>query len=153
MDPASRATRTTTGYSRGFLLTLAISLVGTMSSGLVAPILPRFAESELGGGLLAGPRVDSAGRRVTAVAGLALAFVGALMLIPADSVGLTVLARSVFGAGAGVAAAATITWAVDQVPPDRRGRALSVFGLTVWIGLSVGPQLGQAIFDASGFAA
>jgi len=159
-------------FPRGFFLVLAVSLVGTMSSGLVVPVLPRFAESELSGGdtlvgfvvalapgfslvggLLAGPWVDRSGRRVIAIAGLAVAAAGALLLIPANGVVLTALARSVFGAGAGAAAAATITWAVDQAPPDRRGRALSVFGMTVWIGLSAGPQLGQAIFDAAGYRA
>jgi MFS family permease len=159
-------------YPRAFVLALAISLVGTMSNGLVTPILPVFVEDRLGGGdtlvglvvalapafslcggLLAGPYIDGAGRRVTATAGLSIALIGALILIVADSVAITVLARSVFGVGAGITAAATITWAVDQVPPDRRGRALSVFGLTVWIGLSAGPQVGQALFDAAGFVA
>lgn len=160
------------GLSRGFLLVATISLLGSMSSGLVIPVLPVFARGELGGdetlvglivslapgvslvgGLLAGPRVDQRGRRVTAIVGLAVAVVGALLLVPADGVLLTVVARSLYGAGAGVAAAATITWAVDQVAVERRGRALSVFGMTVWIGLSVGPQLGQAIHDLAGFRA
>jgi MFS family permease len=136
------------------------------------PVLPLFVESELDGGerliglivslaptfslvaaLLAGPYVDRAGRRVTAIAGLSVAVVGALLLIPADGVILTALARSILGAGSGAAAAATITWAVDQVAPDQHGRALSVFGMTVWIGLSAGPQIGQAIYEAAGFSA
>jgi predicted MFS family arabinose efflux permease len=90
---------------------------------------------------------------VTAIAGLSVAVAGALLLVPADGVALTIAARAVYGLGTGIAAAATITWAVDQVPAERRGRALSVFGMTVWIGLSAGPQLGQAIFDAAGYAA
>ncbi|HET8757221.1 MAG TPA: MFS transporter [Solirubrobacteraceae bacterium] len=151
---------------------LAISLAGTMSSGVVVPVLPLFVKDELGGGeqlvglivslaptfsliaaLLAGPYVDRAGRRVTAIAGLSVAVFGALLLIPADGVVLTALARSILGAGTGAAAAATITWAVDHVRPDRHGRALSVFGMTVWVGLSAGPQLGQAIYEAAGFSA
>jgi MFS family permease len=159
-------------FSGGFYVVLAISLAGTMSSGVVVPVLPLFVESELSGGerlvglivslapglslvaaLLAGPYVDRAGRRVTAIAGLSVAVVGALLLIPADGVLLTGLARSICGAGSGAAAAATITWAVDQVSPSIHGRALSVFGLTVWIGLSAGPLLGQAIYEAAGFQA
>jgi MFS family permease len=157
-------------FPGGFYVVLAISLAGTMSSGIVVPVLPLFVEGELGGGerlvglivslapgmslvaaLLAGPYVDRAGRRVTAIAGLSVALVGALLLIPADGVLLTVIARSVFGAGGGAAAAATITWAVDHVSPTSHGRALSVFGMTVWIGLSAGPQVGQAIYEAAGF--
>jgi MFS family permease len=157
-------------FSGGFYVVLAISLAGTMSSGVVVPVLPLFVAGELDGGerlvglivalapalslfaaLLAGPYVDRAGRRVTAIAGLSVALAGALLLIPAESVLLTALARSIFGAGAGAAAAATITWAVDHVRASDHGRALSVFGMTVWIGLSAGPQLGQAIYDAAGF--
>ena len=157
-------------FSGGFYVVLAISLAGTMSSGVVVPVLPLFVEGELGGGerlvgaivalapgislvaaLLAGPYVDRAGRRITAIAGLSVALAGALLLIPADGVLLTALARGIFGAGSGAAAAATITWAVDQVSPAIHGRALSIFGMTVWIGLSAGPQLGQAIYETAGF--
>lgn len=158
-------------FTGGFYVVLAISLAGTMSSGVVVPVLPLFVKGELAGGerlvglivslapslslvaaLLAGPYVDRAGRRVTAIAGLSVALLGALLLIPADGVVLTALARSVFGAGSGAAAAATITWAVDHVPVADHGRALSVFGMTVWIGLSAGPQIGQAIYEAAGFS-
>lgn len=159
-------------FSGGFYAVLAISLAGTMSSGVVVPVLPLFVEGELDGGerliglivslaptfsllggLLAGPYVDRTGRRVTAIAGLSVAVLGALLLVPADGVLPTALARSILGAGSGAAAAATITWAVDQVPPARHGRALSVFGMTVWIGLSAGPQIGQAIYEAAGYSA
>ena len=158
-------------FTGGFYVVLGISLAGTMSSGVVVPVLPLFVQGELAGGerlvglivalapslslvaaLLAGPYVDRAGRRVTAIAGLSVALLGALLLIPADGVVLTVLARCVFGAGSGAAAAATITWAVDHVPVADYGRALSVFGMTVWIGLSAGPQMGQAIYEAAGFS-
>jgi len=159
-------------FSGGFYTVLAISLAGTMSSGVVVPVLPLFVEGQLAGGeqliglivalapcfslvaaLLAGPYVDRAGRRVTAIAGLSVALAGALLLIPAEGVFLTALARSIFGVGSGAAAAATITWAVDQVPSAIHGRALSVFGMTVWIGLSAGPQVGQAVFETAGFSA
>lgn len=158
-------------FSGGYFVVLAISLAGTMSSGVVVPVLPLFVEGELAGGerlvglivslaptlslvtaLLAGPYVDRVGRRVTVIAGLSVALLGALLLIPADGVVLTALARSIFGAGSGAAAAATITWAVDHVPAADHGRALSIFGMTVWIGLSAGPQMGQAIYEAAGFA-
>lgn len=152
------------------MLLLGVSTLGTLSSGAVAPVLPRFVEEELGGGgtliglvmgipylcsllggLLSGPQVDRLGRRVTALTGLSVALVGALLLIPADSAAITILARAVFGVGTGITATAIITWAIDQVPREQRGWALSVFGMTVWIGLSLGPQAGQAMFDVTGY--
>jgi MFS family permease len=159
-------------YGGGFALLLVVSTLGTLSNGAITPVLPRFVREELGGdetlvglvmgaaflcslcsGLLAGPQVDRAGRRITAVVGLSIVVSGALLLLVADSAPLMILARVVFGIGGGITATAIITWAVDQVPAARRGRALSVYGLTVWIGLSAGPQLGQAIFDAWGYRA
>jgi MFS family permease len=138
----------------------------------VAPVLPRFAQGELGGsatlvgivvgaspawsllgGLLAGPYVDRSGRRVVALVGLAVGAIGAVLLVPAESVVLTLVARTINGVGIGIAATGVITWAVDAVPAERRGWALSVFGMTVWIGLAAGPQLGQAVFDAAGYRA
>jgi MFS family permease len=157
-------------FSRGFVLLLVVSTLGTLSSGVVAPVLPRFVDDELGGGgtlvglvmglpylcsllggLLAGPEVDRVGRRVTALTGLSIALAGALLLIPADGAASTIVARAVYGVGTGIAATAIITWAVDEVPREWRGWALSVFGMTVWIGLSLGPQAGQAMFDAHGY--
>jgi len=156
--------------STRFALLLAASTCGTVATGAVAPVLPRFVESSLGGSngvvgvvvalsplfglvgtLAAGPQVDRLGRRAIAVGGLSVAIAGALLLLVAHSVVVTSVARIVSGTGSGFAFAATITWAVDFSAPDRRGRAIGLYGLTVWVGLSIGPQLGQAIADAEGF--
>ncbi len=158
------------GFRRGFLLVLAISTLGTIAGGSVAPVLPFFVRDELGGGdtlvgtvvaitplfalvggLLAGPRIDRHGRRIVAMGAILVALLGALLLVPADGLLLTATARTIYGFGVGAAAAALITWAVAEVPFERRGRALSIYGMTVWVGLSLGPQLGQAVFNASGY--
>jgi MFS family permease len=164
------STGTARAFSWRFALLLAVSTLGTLSNGALAPVLPVFIERELGGddglvgllvavspffalvgGLLAGPRVDAVGRRAIALAGLVTALAGALLLVPAEGPVPVAVARMLFGVGGGVSSAALITWAVDHVPAERRGRALSVFGMTVWIGLSAGPQLGQAMADATSF--
>jgi MFS family permease len=162
--------RRVSGFSRAFLLVLAVSTLGTIAGGSVAPVLPVFVADELSGGdtlvgvvvaitplfalvggLLAGPQADARGRRIIAIGGLATALVGALLLVPAEGVALTVVARTIYGIGVGATAAALITWAVDEVPFERRGRALSVYGMTVWVGLSLGPQLGQAVLNATDY--
>lgn len=155
---------------RGFVVLLGVSTLTAMSSGAVTPVIPRFVRGELAGdeslvgltvavtalfglvsGLLAGPHVDRRGRRGMAVCGLIVALAGSLLLVPASGVGQTLVARSVYGVGAGVAAVAIMTWAVDEISPERRGRALSTFGTTVWLGLSAGPQLGQLVYGLAGF--
>jgi MFS family permease len=169
-EPETTCVQRVGGVGRGFALVLAVSTLGAMGSGAVAPVLPLFIRDDLGGGdtlvgivvgiaplcslvggLLAGSRADRYGRRIVAIGGLSVALAGALLLVPAEGVTLTALARTIYGFGVGAAAAATITWAVDEVPAERRGRALSVYGMTVWVGLSVGPQLGQAVANATDF--
>jgi MFS family permease len=44
-------------------------------------------------------------------------------------------------------------WVVDLAPPDRRGRVIGLYGLSVWAGLSVGPLLGELIRNVSGYTA
>jgi MFS family permease len=46
-----------------------------------------------------------------------------------------------------------MAWALDSVPADRRGRALSAFGVSVWVGLSLGPQIGHLALDLGGYDA
>jgi MFS family permease len=157
-------------FTRAFVLVLAVSTLGTIAGGSVAPVLPVFVADELSGGdtlvgvvvavtplcaliggLFAGRQADERGRRLVAIGGLAVALAGALLLVPADGFLLTVAARTIYGLGVGATAAALITWAVDEVPFERRGRALSVYGMTVWVGLSLGPQLGQAVLNATDY--
>jgi MFS family permease len=116
--------------------------------GIVVAVTPLCA---LVGGLLAGPQVDRHGRRIVALGGLVVALAGALLIVPADGLALTLAARAIYGFGVGATAAALITWAVAEVPFERRGRALSVYGMTVWTGLSLGPQLGQAVLNATDY--
>ncbi len=38
-----------------------------------------------------------------------------------------------------------MAWLVAAAPASQRGKALSIYGLSVWIGLALGPQLGTAV--------
>lgn len=158
--------------SRTFARLVAASLAGPLSTGVVTPVLPRYARAleadatlvglvvalapicSVLGSVLAGPFVDARGRRTVALAGITVATAGALLLLAAPAgIAATLLSRGTLGFGAGVAAAAIITWIVDTAPPERRGRAIGVTGLAVWIGLAAGPQLGQALLDGLGYSA
>jgi len=158
------------GFSAGFVRMLLVSTFGAVAGGAAAPVLPRFLHSRLGAsdavvgvvvavtpfcgvvsGLLAGPQVDRIGRRPVALAGVAAAAAGSLLLAAANSLALAAVARAVYGLGTGCTASAVITWATDEAPVERRGRALSVYGLTVWVGLSVGPQVGEAVARGAGY--
>jgi predicted MFS family arabinose efflux permease len=89
---------------------------------------------------------------VVIVGSLLAALGGLLYLIPAGLPGL-IVSRLVLGAGEGSVFTAGATWVVDLAPPGRRGRVIGLYGLAVWMGLSLGPPIGHAILEASSFDA
>ena len=62
-------------------------------------------------------------------------------------------ARLLLGIGDGCLFTAGATWTVDLAPPERRGRAIGLFGLAIWGGLAAGPLIGVALRDAGGYDA
>lgn len=94
---------------------------------------------------------DVGGRRATAAAGgLLCAAGGALLLIPAAPA-IVWPARAAFGVGEAILTTACLAWLVDMVPPERRGRALSWFGISFWLGISLGPQAAALSRELGGF--
>ena len=85
---------------------------------------------------------------VVACGGL-LAGAGALGQLLAPSLGWLVVARLLIGAGEGALFTAAIAWVLSTAPPERRGRIVGRFGLSMWGGLALGPPLGAALAAAT----
>lgn len=152
-----------------FWLLVLASTAGYVVNGATTPVVPRIA-ARLGadpaiGGLLvslagfvaigamplAGVISDRIGpRRVLVGAGLLAAAGLAVVLVALGIPGLAV-SRVVFGAGTAATATALTAWVVAEVPAAQRGRALGLFGLAVWIGLALGPVLGENLYQAAGY--
>jgi len=150
----------------------AATLLTLMAVGAVLPVLPHYVKGPLDYGSVAvgfaigafaftalasrpvaGHFADARGRRpVAAVGALLAAMGGALYFVPAGLPGL-IVARLVLGAGEGTVFTAGATWVVDLAPPGRRARVIGLYGLAVWGGLSLGPLIGSALFDAGHFDA
>jgi MFS family permease len=157
---------------RAFAGIFAATLFTLMAVGAVLPVLPHYVKGPLNYGSLAvgfvvgafaftalasrpvaGHLADSRGRRPVVAVGAALAAVaGALYFVPAGFPGL-IVARLVLGAGEGTVFTAGATWVVDLAPLDRRARVIGLYGLAVWGGLSLGPLIGSALFEAGHFNA
>ena len=147
-----------------------VTNLGLLAIGATLPVLPRFVNGELGGsdfevaivsgafavtGIvcrpLAGRIADRRGRRITVIAGAALAVVaGALLFLPASIPGL-IASRLVLGAGEGAVFVAGSAWVVDMSPEDRRGRMIGLYGLSIWTGLTLGPPVGELLLRAGGY--
>ena len=129
--------------------------------GMYATTLPVWLEGDVGvgpatiGALIAvmsvvavvarplgGRLSDVRGRRATAAAGGLLCAAGAALLLVPAAPGVVWLARAAVGIGEALVTTACMAWVVDTVPVERRGRALSWFGISFWLGISIGPQVG-----------
>jgi MFS family permease len=148
----------------GVWLACSLTFLGL---GCVLPVLPRYVRGPIGStdlavGLvtgafafaavacrpLGGRLADATGRRRVVVGGALLSSIAGLMyLLPLGVPGL-VAARLVFGAGEGAVFTAGAAWTVDMAPADARGRAIGLFGLTIWTGLTAGPVIGEALLNA-----
>jgi MFS family permease len=102
---------------------------------------------------IAGALADRHGYRVVAVTGGVVAVTGMLLMAMLPTLWGASLSRVLFGLGNAAAMAVIMAWLIAITPPEQRGRALSYFGLSVWIGLALGPQLGTAVEFVGGPAA
>lgn len=150
----------------------AASLTCFLAVGAVLPVLPGYVKGPVGAGDVAvgvvvgafaftavigrpigGRWADAVGRRRVVVVGLVLCGVAGLLYLLPGGVATLVLARLVLGIGDGWVFTAGLSWAVDLAPEDRRGQVISIFGLSVWGGLAVGPLVGDAVLRAASYDA
>jgi MFS family permease len=147
-----------------------VTNLGLLAVGATLPVIPGFVTEELNGsdlevGIvtgsfaltgffcrpLAGRAADRRGRRITVIAGAALAVVaGVLLFLPASIPGL-IVSRLFLGAGEGTVFTAGSAWNVDMAPPERRGRMIGLYGLAIWTGLTLGPPIGVLLQHAGGY--
>ena len=150
-----------------------VTLSGFVAAGAALPVMPRFVRGPIHAGdvavglvigaysvtavvvrPLAGRLSDRRGRRRVLLAGALLnSLAGALLLLAPASLGLAIASRLVMGAGEGLLFTAGTAWIVDLAPKERQGKAIGLFGLSVWGGMTVGPLLGDQLLSAAGFDA
>ncbi|HEX2240206.1 MAG TPA: MFS transporter [Actinomycetota bacterium] len=155
-----------------FLLVMLSTFAYFLSVGALLPTLPRYVEGPLNGsnfevGLVIGsfaiaavllrPLIglvgDRRGRKILVVSGASLVAVSIAGYLFAESILPLILLRLVSGAGEAafyVGAASTIN---DLAPDERRGEAFSYFSLALFLGIALGPLLGESSlslgFDAA----
>jgi predicted MFS family arabinose efflux permease len=160
------------GLGRDFWWIFAASTCITLVNGAAAALLARYAIHELGAtagtvGLLVGSSsvvaivlrpvlgglADRYGlRRVSVLGGVSMAF-GLIILMVAASVAAGTAGRLVSGLSSAAANTALMAWVIGLVPSEQRGRALGIFGVSIWLGLAAGPQIGQSLVSLGGYSA
>jgi MFS family permease len=156
--------------TRPFLLVSLASLAYFVADGTSFALVSRFAIGPLqadafGAGLtygafslsalvlrpLSGRLADRSGRRPLMVGG-ALLF-GAVMLahLLATSLAILVVLRLLLGVAEALVFVAAFAAEADLSPPERRGEALTLFSLSLYVGIAVGPLIGETAFSVGGF--
>ncbi len=147
-----------------FWMIFSVSALGGISNSASTPTIPVYVAADLGGGSelsgllislsaitsivampLGGHLADRLGYRVVAMSGIALSATALALMAAVPELWAAVASRLLFGLGNAAAMALTLTWLVALAPPAQRGRALSIYGLSVWLGLAAGPQLATTV--------
>jgi MFS family permease len=154
-------------FGRPFIL-LWISAFSFFTAGnTVLPVSSRFAAGPLGAdsagvgiaiGVVAGAALalrpvvgwasDRFGRRPLLILGGSLTVVALAFHLVVTSLPMFVVARSLFGVGDAFFFVSAVAAISDMAPPERRGEAINVGSLAVYLGLAFGPFLGETILAA-----
>lgn len=164
--------------ARTRLLTVRFALIvlssGTYFSGwaMLYPVLPRFVRDELGGnGVAVGLAIgaygitsslarptcgrigDRHGRRALVLGGMLGVALSLLAYHAVSSLVAAFAVRLLFGVFEAAAFVGLATAAQDLAPDDRRGEAATYLSGSTFIGVAVGPALGNAVWERGGFGA
>jgi MFS family permease len=143
-----------------------------VSIGMIIPVLPLFVTGPMGGskfdvGLVAGvfsvsaillrpvagKLGDSKGRRLLVLGGGTVAALSIFGYTLAGSLPAIELLRLMNGVGEAFFFTGAATAIADIAPEARRGEAVSFFSLAVFLGIGLGPLLGEALLKAADFSA
>ncbi len=159
-------------FTGAFAILSAATLAYFLADGLTLPTAPRFAAGPLGADSLGvglsigafsvtalllrpwtGRLSDRYGRRPMMLVGSTLLTAALLLYVVAVSLPVFVAARLLAGAAEAFIFVAAFAAAADLAPDGRQGEALSYFSLALYVGLGVGPPIGEAILAGFSFNA
>lgn len=101
----------------------------------------------------AGRLSDTIGRRPLLVGGAALCAVAMFLTAFVDTLPLVVMLRLLLGVAEAAFFVASFAALADLAPVSRLGEALSYNSLGLYLGLALGPPLGEVLVTRAGFAA
>jgi MFS family permease len=155
-----------------FLAVSLASLAYFIADGITIPILQKFVVGPLGGdrvavGIaygafsltalilrpLAGSFSDRRGRRPLIVGGAVLFTIGVLGHLVATTIPILLVMRLVMGAGEAFVFVGVLSAVSDLAPEGRRGEAISYFSLSLYLGVAIGPFIGEVLLGPDRFAA
>jgi MFS family permease len=158
-------------FTRSFAsLSLAV-LVFFVAGGILLPVTPLFTTEILLGDTFAvgivsgafavasllmrpfsGRLSDQRGRRIALLVGAAISVAAAAGHLFADSLEILIVMRVALGIGEALFFVAGLAAATDLAPDNRRGEAISLISLSLYLGIAIGPLLGEILLTQGGYA-
>jgi MFS family permease len=174
LDPRGEDGAVTAASGRLFTLVFVLlalcELAYFTAAGLTIPLTPLFAEGPMGASELwvgitvgafavstvalrpfAGRLSDRRGRRPLLIGGALLAAAAVAAHAVAPNLAVLIGLRLVLGVAEAFFFVAAFAALADIAPPGRAGEALSFNSLALYLGIALGPLLGEWLLDAGGF--
>lgn len=159
-------------FTREFATLSIAVLVFFVAGGILLPVTPLYTQEILLGdrftvGIVigafavasllmrpfSGRLADQRGRRIALLIGAAISVAAAAGHLFASTIEVLILMRVALGVGEALFFVAGLAAATDLAPDNRRGEAISLVSLSLYLGIAIGPLLGELVLAASGYAA
>jgi len=157
-------------FTRAFIALSLAELAYFTATGLAIPVLPLFVAGPLGAdeagvGLVvgafgltalvlrpfAGRQADLRGRRPLLVGGALLCSAAIAAHAFTSDLAVVVGLRLLLGVAEAFFFVAGFAAVADLAPPDRAGEALSFNSLSLYLGIAIGPVIGELLLEVGGF--
>jgi len=102
---------------------------------------------------VAGRLADGHGYKVLMLSGTVICVLAGTAYYGAADAGLLVAVRILHGIGEGTVYTGGAAWLVSQCPAERRGRVVGLYGIYMWLGITLGTLAGTVLMRTVGFAA
>ena len=158
-------------FTPSFAALSAAVLAFFVSNGMFLPLIPRYTAGPLGGddvavGIvlgsysitslltrpIAGRLADQRGRRVVLLAGAIVAVAASFGHVIATDLATLIVMRLLLGVGEALFFVAALAAATDLAPEERRGEAISLMSLSLYLGVAVGPLLSELLLRPLGYS-
>jgi MFS family permease len=155
-----------------FLAIAVAALAFFTAGGIVLPVATRYAHGPLGADVtgvglsigvfsvaalafrpVVGWAADRFGRRPLLLLGGGITVVALAAHLAATTLPAFFVVRSLLGIGEAFFFVAAVAAIADIAPPSRRGEAINLGSLSVYLGLALGPFIGETVLAASGYDA
>lgn len=159
-------------FTKSFATLSAAVLVFFVAGGILLPVTPLYTQEILLGDRIAvgivsgafaiaslamrpfsGRLSDQRGRRVALLLGAAISVVAMVGHLIAVNLEILIVMRFILGIGEALFFVAGLAAATDLAPANRRGEAISLVSLSLYLGIAIGPIIGEVVLGASGYSA